>query len=304
MKKTKIGKIGKRGMVIFAVFIAISMIASAAILTSYGEVRTTATAKQSIVFDGKEDNTPVEHEFDVFGGCCKCIKEKIKNRACMEGIVDLDTTYSPDGDGITTTIYQVPEFTTLALNNKYSNWYEIDCDGIEGTLVFKTISLELEGTIDATGLIPNTEYSLIYYADPWAGNHPGAYIGSMTSDCDGIISEAGSTDLGMNLPQEDDENYLLGAKLWLVLAADYDEATCSMTAWNPDSYLFEHELIAYSDCNIEVPCWLAPLLGDPIVADLVIPAETNIGLVFCYDFAINIAPGTYIINTEAIPVIV
>jgi len=292
----------KIGMAIMA-FAIIATLVTATLLTSYGEVRTTATVRQSIVFDGKEDNSPIEHEFEVFGGCCECIKEIIKNRACIEGVVNLQTAYDPDGDGITTTIYQVPEFTTLALNNKDSSWDEIDGDNIEGTLVFETMKTTFDYSLDATGLATSTDYCLIYYADPWAGDHPGAWIGTVTTDGSGVISTTGSKNLAMNLPSEPDENYLDGAKIWLVLASDYDTNTQEMTAWNPDSYLFEHELVAYSDCNIEAPCWLAPLLGEPITSNLVIPAETNIQLIFCYDFAINIVPGVYIITTEALPIV-
>lgn len=284
-------------------FAVIATLVTATILTSYGVVQTTATVGQAIVFDGMEDSTPVEHEIETFGGCTICIKEKIVNRACIEGVVDFQTTYSPDGDGITTTIYQVPDTTTLALNNKDEFWVEIDGDGIEGELVFGTMETEFDYELNAVGLAVDTGYSLIYYADPWTGNNPGLLIDAFISDGTGTISVAGSVDLGMNLPQPEDDNYLLGAKLWLVLSSDYDETASSMIAWNPDDYLFEHNLIAYSDCNIHVDCHLAQLLGHPIVDEFFIPAQTTIGLIFCYDFAINIAPGIYIISTEAIPVV-
>jgi len=295
-------KITKIGIVALVLLVATTLV-TATLLTSYGSVQTTATVSQAIVFDDREDNTPVEHDFEVFGGCIKCIKDKIINRACIEGTVDLQTTYSPDGDGITTTIYQVPEFTTLALNNKDASWVEIDGDGIEGTLVFETMSTEFNYEFDAIGLAVDTDYCLIYYADPWAGDNPGAWIGTFTSDGSGVISVVGSKDLGMNLPSEPDANYLDGAKIWLVLASDYDTGTQEMIAWNMGDYLFEHELVAYSDCNIECPCWLAPLLGEEITCNLVIPSETTIGLVFCYEFAINIAPDNYVITTAAIPVV-
>lgn len=304
----------KIGLVAMVLLVAATLV-TATLLTSYGEVQTTATVKQSIVFDGQEDSTPIEQEFDVFGGCCKCIKEKIKNRACIEGTVDLQTTYSPNGDGITTTIYQVPQFTTLELENKDAGW-QIIVDGTQGTLVFETIKTTFDYTFDATGLTANTDYCLIYYADPWAGNNPGAWIGTFTSDGSGVISTTGSKNLAMNLPSEPDENiytdhsvapdnydHAFGAKIWLVLATDYDTSTFEMTSWNPDDYLFETDLIGYSDCNIEVPYWLAPMLGNPITGDLVIPAKTNIGLVFCYNFAINIVPDIYVITTDAVPVI-
>jgi len=134
--------------------------------------------------------------------------------------------------------------------------------------------------------------------------HPGAWLGTFTSDGSGVISSSNNVNLGMNLPHPNDDNYLSGAKIWLVLAADYDTGTKAMTAWNPTQYLFEHEPIGYSDCDITtVPCWLAPLIGSAITTDLVILPQTNIDLIFCYNFAINITPDTYTITTKAVPVV-
>ena len=292
----------KIGMVAFAILLATTLV-GASVISYYGEVKTTANVKQSIVFDGKEDNSAIEKTLNIVGGCCQCYKEKIKNRACIDGDVDFVTTYNPGlwGTEIITTIYQVPTVTTLALNTKDANWDEIDTDGIEGTLSFETVKTTFDYTLDAIGLAVDTDYCLIYYADPWKGNHPGAYIGTFKSDGDGAISTTGSKNLAMNLPSEPDANYLDGAKLWLVLASDYNTATFEMTGWNPDSYLFEHELVAYSDCNIEVPCWLASMLGTEVTTTLTIPAEDYVQLIICYNFAMNIAPGTYTITTRATP---
>ncbi len=66
----------------------------------------------------------------------------------------------------------------------------------------------------------------------------------------------GSVDLGIDLPHPDDENHpsqdpdLAGAKIWLVLSSDYEPETNSMTAWNPDAYLFEYDRIFYDDTDV------------------------------------------------------
>jgi hypothetical protein len=52
----------------------------------------------------------------------------------------------------------------------------------------------------------------------------------------------------MDLPHPTDHNYPGGAKIWLVLASDYDGS--KMVAWNPEAYLFEHNLITYDDTDI------------------------------------------------------
>lgn len=108
-------------------------------------------------------------------------------------------------------------------------------------------------TLTAQGLAAGTSYSLIYYADGWPGNNPGAFIGSATTDGSGAFVLADNVDLGVDLPTLPDGNFSNGAKIWLVLSADYNSGSLStgpMTAWNPDSYLFEGNVyIHYNDTN-------------------------------------------------------
>jgi len=142
------------------------------------------------------------------------------------------------------------ETNSVALENKNENgWYVID-DETFGTLVYVVSGPTFDYTFTAQGLNPNTDYSLIYYADPWPGNHPGALIGSGTSDDSGNLNLAGNPDLNMDLPHPDDANYSTGAKIWLVLSSDYDSANNKLTAWNQTEYLFEYNLITYDDTNI------------------------------------------------------
>jgi len=298
MKRTKI-------LLVLGVLLISTTLVSATLLSFYGEVRTTANVKQSIVFDGKEDNTAITREINTVGGNSKCFKEQIKNRAEIDGNVDLVTTYN-DPVGVTTTIYQSPNTVTLQMNNKDANWIEIDDDGMSGTLTFAPIGTTFDYTFSATGLKASTDYCLIYYADPWAGNHPGAYIATITTDGSGnIVGSTGSVNLGINIPSSPDPNYVshTGGKIWLVTAIDYDISTHSMKAWNMQDYLFEHNLVVYTDCNLPIDCWMAPLLGTPITGTLTVPAESHIHLIFCYQFAINIEGGQYIISTKAVPVI-
>lgn len=99
---------------------------------------------------------------------------------------------------------------------------------------------EFEYNFNGHGLQADTAYSLIYYADPWPGNNPGALIASGTSNGGGNIHLAGSVDLGLDLS---------AAKIWLVTSSDYDSTSNSMTAWNPSDYLFEFDTINYEDTD-------------------------------------------------------
>jgi predicted ribosomally synthesized peptide with SipW-like signal peptide len=123
-------------------------------------------------------------------------------------------------------------------------------DGMVGYLDYQTVGSKFNYTFSATGLQAGTSYSLIYYADPWAGNHPGALIATFLTDGGGIASTSGSVNLNMDLPAVGDDNLLLGAKIWLVPTADYNAGTKSMTAYNEPLYLFETYLIWYNDTDV------------------------------------------------------
>ena len=134
---------------------------------------------------------------------------------------------------------------TVTLENKDAGWNPILGDGIYGTLTYTLINPTFNYVFQGHGL-DNVVYDLIYYADGWPGNNPGALIGSGTP-MGGLLVLAGQVELNMDLPDPADANYPTGAKIWLVPASDYNEGTRSMTAFNPSKYLFDMELITYQD---------------------------------------------------------
>ena len=136
----------------------------------------------------------------------------------------------------------------VVLNNKDANWDPILDDRV-GTLFYSTSGPGFEYDFSGIGLNSTTDYSLIYYADPWPGNYPGAFIASGTTNDQGALNLVGSIDLGMDLPTSPDLNYPVGAKIWLVLSSDYDASTNVVTPWNPGEYLFEENLISYEDTD-------------------------------------------------------
>ncbi|MBE0427896.1 MAG: hypothetical protein IBX72_14780 [Nitrospirae bacterium] len=103
-------------------------------------------------------------------------------------------------------------------------------------------------------LQPGMSYTLIYYPDPW----PGTGLICLGS---GVANRGGNLnifdfdfDIGTSLPADYDANYTplfpsgaVGAKIWLVLSSDVvcDGDEREMTGWNPDSYLFEYNLINF-----------------------------------------------------------
>lgn len=135
--------------------------------------------------------------------------------------------------------------TKLVMKSGDPDWNVINADTTFGWLWYTPVGKKFGFNFDGYGLQATTAYSLIYYADPYPGNNPGALIAAGTTAADGSLSLSGLVDLGMNLPSLPDANYPTGAKIWLVPSSDYNAATHAFTAWNPGNYLFETNLIKY-----------------------------------------------------------
>ena len=174
----------------------------------------------------------------------------------------------------------------LILDNKDSTTWQRIADGKYGIFTYNASGPTLDWTLNAVGLTTGTDYSLIYFADPYPGNKPGAFIWSGSTGAGTSISVALThTDLGMDLPTAPDSNMLvshagppdsyitpLGAKIWLIPTAYYNSVTKSVTAWNPTveaSILYETDLILYTDTNKVIP---VPV-GTPLVTTVTMPAS-------------------------------
>jgi predicted ribosomally synthesized peptide with SipW-like signal peptide len=141
---------------------------------------------------------------------------------------------------------------TIRLENKNvgdSQWPVID-DGTYGELTYNPSGPTFDYSFKGYGLNPGTSYSLIYYADSYPGNHPGAFLGKGISDGSGSLNLSDNLELNMNLPDSADGNYPTGAKIWLVLSNDYNEGTKGMAGWHPGSYLLETQWVNYTDTDL------------------------------------------------------
>jgi len=158
----------------------------------------------------------------------------------------------------------------LVLEDKDDDWNEIEND-IGATLIFGTNQDEFVYYLVGEVTQNDTDYSLVYYADypdrfnDWGGDNPGALIATETSGDDYSIEMEGSIDLDMSLPHLDDANYNMdetdyreapdfycngfGAKLQLVLTDDLEGENLPLVSWNPGDYLFETNLIQYTDTD-------------------------------------------------------
>jgi hypothetical protein len=90
------------------------------------------------------------------------------------------------------------------------------------------------------GLKARTSYSVIYYAEPWAGNGGWEIFQFKTSaSSSGRISKTITS--WQSIPCVTDANYDVGGKIWIVPSSDYSGG--QMTSWNPANYLFDTGLV-------------------------------------------------------------
>lgn len=138
-----------------------------------------------------------------------------------------------------------------------------------GQMKYNLLGETFRFAFEAKKLAPNTEYTLIYYPDPWPGNNL-ICLGSRKAGRAGNLQLNGSKEILNSegelsgLPTSDDANFsatcsgAVGAKIWLVRSEDVecevttqvvDESEVAvpphMTGWNPEDYLFEGNLIVY-----------------------------------------------------------
>lgn len=144
----------------------------------------------------------------------------------------------------------------LYLFEKDPDTWEIVEDGAWGKMRHNLWGPEFKFNFRAHGLEPETDYTLIYYPDPWPGENL-ICLGSGIANKKGKVRIKGSVDTGASdLPAEYDDNSsksgcsAIGAKIWLVLSDDVkckgdEDGPPKMTGWNPTEYLFEHNLITF-----------------------------------------------------------
>mgnify|MGYP001098461716 CR=1 FL=1 len=108
----------------------------------------------------------------------------------------------------------------LYLYEKDTSSWEIIEGGAWGKMKYNLSGEEFEFVFNGHGLVPGTDYTLIYYPDPWPGNGL-ICLGTATADEYGDVHIMNTVNTG-DLPAAYDDNYPDGAKIWLVLSADID----------------------------------------------------------------------------------
>ena len=305
----------KTAILALALILCIGIV-SAGLLSYYAKIETTVNVAQGILVDGHGYETPITEIITGAGGKKLYTWHTITNLGDSQATVTFDSNVTPS-DGEVTVEY-LENTAVLILENKVpkvgeSNWTIIK-DDTKAFLTYNLIGKNFVYTLEASGLKPDMNYSLIYYADfedrfsQWGGNNPGALLGTFTTDANGNITlTEGAIDLGMSLPSQQDANsnyydyteldgynHAHGAKIWLVPSEDYDATEKKLIVWHPDDYLFETDLITYTYLNRDYGLNTEP------ITEITIPAHSVVSLVICFDFAHN-GYGTYLVTTTVSP---
>jgi len=114
-------------------------------------------------------------------------------------------------------------------------------DGAWGKLNYRCNEDGFSFVFNGHGLEPGAEYELMTYVDPWPGNDSQLLAAGVVNE-DGDIHLKGAVDC-LRVAEGFE-----GAKIWLVLADDFDEENDLMVGWNPTEYLFEDALTACCAC--------------------------------------------------------
>jgi len=129
--------------------------------------------------------------------------------------------------------------------NFVTDGWDVVNKGAWGKMKYNLSGEMFEFVFNGHGLEAGSDYTLIYYPDPWPGNGL-ICLGSGVANKGGNVHIAAAVNIG-DLPILTDEN--TGAKIWLVLSADVDCDSQLMIGWNPVEYLFEYDLINFDDTD-------------------------------------------------------
>lgn len=310
--KKKVSLFGKEISVFVVVLLAVGLV-SAALLPFFGVITGSAIVSQSV----EVEDTPITGEWnggvtagEIIVDCDNDdIGHYVRNNANVPATIQLGTVcnnsvayddgeqtimsinWANECEGIDTEIYGILELST----KHTSDW---SLNGNKATVKYTIIG----GTFSAE-VIDGVEsgYELIYYKDDVdaqtvterEANPQQAIQVNVIGSNNLPYTNDGNVQDGANYCGTPD-NYIhcKGAKLWYVPTAALSSCTsgvCDIDWAQWDTFLYETDLIMYSSDSIN---------------KMTLPSNGG-GFSFCVknDFAINLAPDTYTIETKVLPVL-
>lgn len=140
-------------------------------------------------------------------------------------------------------VNQANEATAELVEKNTTTWDPIP-GGATVTLTYvvegEMFDYSFAGTVVADG-----DYQLIYYPDPWASPKTVVVIGAPVTSASLAVAGAGNVELSTDLPASYDNNYGVGAKVWLVPTSSLSGNQLLWT--NLGQFLFDLTMVNYDD---------------------------------------------------------
>lgn len=131
----------------------------------------------------------------------------------------------------------------LYLYQKDPGTWEIVPGGAWGKMTYKVEGACFDVVFNGHGLMPECEYTLLYYPDPWPGTGMMS-LGVGVANAGGNVNIDACTPMTSSLPIATDTNFATGAKIWLVPTMCVEGMTWH--CWHPEHILFENNLITWT----------------------------------------------------------
>lgn len=311
------------------------MVASAGILTMFGQTEVTANVEQSVLLDGIGYDAQVEGtEFDICAGCVECVEHTITNNGC-EGIwLDWEHTGDPTMEGIDVQMVEkcegsgggccdhILETLEVVVLDGMAEWDDFDVY-VDGVRVYSYMAFGgdpetwITHTIDLTSYEiqccgPHTIKIECSATTPWEHFNP---YGQLAVDyvalycennviCDEVdignpTSEAGHNPQGWGPIEPANTGGAYGG---------VDNCRCTWFWTDGDDLSMDWDTVdntgatielVCEDCYEEEPegCYGCPIIETPFYLG---PGE-ELDFCLCYHFDMRIIPGTYHIASQLIP---
>jgi len=263
--------------------------ASAALLTYYVSITATATVSQSVVFD--DDSTSATDVFDIIAGSTECSPYTLKNRAEVDAQVFLQTSYSPDGVGITTSYYTPIDYEYSATINNVEVEVADDGEWLTWTYTYAdepthtpkmTVAIDYPNGFSITTFDDGSHDGWYYAPDVGVEVKFAEYIGGTYEDW----VETSAIDSVLTVSIKKSALGCVESFLWHGYA-NYDGSQVWINSGETGS-------------GYEVPQFVATLL-EPLTAPFWVSAESKMGFLVCYEFDVALIPNTYTITTLVVP---
>lgn len=257
--------------------------------------------EQSILLDGMDVNSGSMDIEDVIdepapGGEEFCFPHYLENKMSIEGTVELETTYDPDGEGITTRyLKSIPYTYSKVWAGDNGKEVLVTVEDTEEWLEWNYTAVDpvTSGTLKMTVEIDNpTGFGITTFDD-------GSYDGWYYYDTEDVV----------RISDYDGSNKISGYD-WVETSVDADSMSVRIKKDHlPTTFMWQgfanfHLTQNWIEIDKSADPWVPTAsaeLMEPLTNPVIIQSGGRLDFSICHAFDEAIAPGTYTITTSVLP---